>query len=363
MPTVPAPGATGVTAAPRPAGDSDVLRSIRDALIGPVTGLLTFASNVDALASVAGWQGPAADAFGGRMHAIANRMRSASRTLGDGQQALDALANSLQDADESWDLAQALTGQGVPAGGLFAGAAEMSSSAYRLARQRLDDATHRLAPLTLDSRAPQPKPMTLPVNPCGLVPEEAAGAFWNQGMVPINTECLAVVEVTIDMDGIPVETFEAVPIGREAEESKPKKAGRDEPIQSVQEKVRIRARIDRQLAAGTADEKFEAGVAKHVLAEGFPILKFRSLFVTSEGEGGEIDFETNEAIVEVTRSPNGKVSQTRKYQDPLVNPTHKAVIVFSPTYANQAAADLAEQGVFVVRDMNQLINLLHELRG
>lgn len=362
MPPVPAPGTTGLALPPRPAGDPDALRAVRDALIGPVTGLIVFGIQVDGLARVPGWEGPAATAFAARSQEVAQRLRAASNALAETEQALASLASSLREAGDLWDGARALWREGAQVGGIFAQAEQESSSAYRLATQQLDDAAHRLATLTHQSRSPLPKAMAFPINPCGLVPEEAAGAFWNQGMMPLDTECLALAEVTIYLDDVPVETFEAVPIGADTNERKPK-AGSGEPVQSPEDKIRIRDRISRQLATGSQGERFEPETARHLLSENIQILRFRSPITTSDGRPGEIDIETPEVIIEATLRPQGKLDQVLKYKDRLVNPGNKPVIVYSAGYTDQAEIALAKQGISVARTLTQLLDMIDAARG
>lgn len=352
--------ATGL-ALPRPAGDPDALGAARDALVTPAAGLVTFAAQLDEQAAVPGWQGPAAAAFAQLVHDIAHRFRSAVRVIGDAEHAFGSLSGSLQAAVDIWDLGMAGWQEG-PVRGLLVQADEDASSAHRLARQQLDAATQHLAPLTAESNAQLPKGLVFPINPCGLVPEEAADAFWNLGVMPINTECLAFSEVTIFVDGEPVETLEALPIRSDTNEST-SKGGQTKSIQTPEEKLRIRNRIRRMLQVGSEGDKFEANTAQSLLARGFQILKYRWEYILSTGARGEIDIETPEAMIEVTIGAEGKQSQALGYKDPSVNPSGKPVIVYAPNYSAGAARQLANNGISVARDLDALANMLHALRG
>ncbi|MEU4827525.1 hypothetical protein AB0H37_37165 [Actinomadura sp. NPDC023710] len=83
------------------------------------------------------------------------------------------------------------------------------------------------------------------------------------------------------------------------------------------------------------------------------------------GNQGEIDIETNKAIVEVAngRQAKGKVSQaTRNKNNPVTNPQSKPIIVYAPNMKYGAVKNLRLQtGVTVVQTMDELKKALRAL--
>ncbi len=81
------------------------------------------------------------------------------------------------------------------------------------------------------------------------------------------------------------------------------------------------------------------------------------------GAKGEIDIETDQAIIEITRQKKGKRSQVKnKYiNDPDFNPGKKPVILFAPDYNRSAAKEVEDVGALVVNDGKTLDDDLETL--
>lgn len=77
------------------------------------------------------------------------------------------------------------------------------------------------------------------------------------------------------------------------------------------------------------------------------------------GSIGEIDFEVSNAIIEVTKKSGKKLKQIKNYiSNKTMNPTGKTVILFAPNYGFTAGKDIEEAGALVVREMDDLIDLV-----
>lgn len=80
-------------------------------------------------------------------------------------------------------------------------------------------------------------------------------------------------------------------------------------------------------------------------------------------EIGEIDVETGGAIIEVTTMKAGKADQiSRMSNDPGLNPLGKPVILYAPRYSRNAERDVVKEGGCVVRDKQELVELLEKLK-
>lgn len=74
------------------------------------------------------------------------------------------------------------------------------------------------------------------------------------------------------------------------------------------------------------------------------------------GSIGEIDFQVNSAIIEVTESKKGKLSQIKKLiSNKTMNPNGKRVILYAPNYNNTASKDIENAGAEVIKNMDALI--------
>ncbi|APR75128.1 Rhs family protein [Minicystis rosea] len=112
-------------------------------------------------------------------------------------------------------------------------------------------------------------------------------------------------------------------------------------------------------ACGTPGHTLEHDVENRLNAEGIPILKRDQPILDAAGRvAGDIDFEVAQAIIEVTVSPGGKLSQIQKYMTPLFNPTGKAVVLFAPNYGSRAAQDIENAGAIVAKRLDDLVGLV-----
>ena len=74
---------------------------------------------------------------------------------------------------------------------------------------------------------------------------------------------------------------------------------------------------------------------------------------------GEIDFRANNIIIEVTVRKNGKAPQIKRLiNDKRINPNDDPVILFAPNYKDTPAKDIDKQGAFVIRDSDELIEII-----
>lgn len=335
---------------------------------------------LEVLSRVEGWQGSAADAFGARMRSIAGRLIGTGMAVGDGGAALGVLAGKLDDALAAWAKGRALldvpTCPGVGPGpdqtrlaqALFAFAEVDATAAQRGAAQSLATATSALtvAARQATSSLPRPPPPPAPViNPCGVFPQEASSFFWNNGMIPLDTQCLVYTEIIIDVDGAPVSVLEPVPVGGLSDKG-PGRKGRnrvdpgDESPLTPEQRLRVSAGIRRDLAKGPDTLRFQAETAQEVRVRGEAVVAYGEKVYDKGGKLlGEIDFETKGAIVEVTTKDGQKLGQAVKYAtDPRFNPEGKDVIAYAPSYTKGAERALAPFGIKVARSMDQLMAML-----
>ena len=74
---------------------------------------------------------------------------------------------------------------------------------------------------------------------------------------------------------------------------------------------------------------------------------------------GEIDFRANNIIIEVTVRKNGKAAQIKRLiNDKRINPNDDLVILFAQNYKDTPAKDIDKQGAFVIRDSDELIEII-----
>ena len=114
------------------------------------------------------------------------------------------------------------------------------------------------------------------------------------------------------------------------------------------------------LAKGPEGLRFQAEVAQNVRIRGVQVSAFaRKVFDRFGKEIGEIDFETQRAIVEVTTSEKEKMTQAIDLAtDRRLNPGGKSVIVYAPRYSPNAQAALAPQRIRAARTMDELMTML-----
>ena len=122
--------------------------------------------------------------------------------------------------------------------------------------------------------------------------------------------------------------------------------------------IEITRKIDKALRSSDPAHQLEGRVARMVRDR---ITGFKREL----GPGatiGEIDIETNRAIIEVTRSPGGKLRQANKFiGNTTRNPEEKAFIVYAERYSSQAEAHISKRGGYVVRSEGELMDLLGQL--
>ncbi|MBD2519177.1 hypothetical protein H6G93_30300 [Nostoc sp. FACHB-973] len=106
-------------------------------------------------------------------------------------------------------------------------------------------------------------------------------------------------------------------------------------------------------------QKFlEGQVANAIIQAGFDLVSFNKL-VGLNGEIGEIDVETSNAIIEVTTQTARKLKQIQKLiSNPDLNPLKKPVILYAPNYKLTPAQDIIATGSYVVRTEDELLELL-----
>ena len=112
-------------------------------------------------------------------------------------------------------------------------------------------------------------------------------------------------------------------------------------------------------ACGSPGDLLEKEVEARLNAEGIPILKRDEKIFDAAGVlKGDVDFEVQQAIIEVTVSESGKLVQINKYLTPLFNPLKKAVILFAPRYSRLAEKDIVKADGQVVKTLDGLIALV-----
>jgi len=121
--------------------------------------------------------------------------------------------------------------------------------------------------------------------------------------------------------------------------------------------------LARKLKCGGMDgDQLENLVEGHLRKEGVRFT--RNVKVGPNGAIGQKDFETDQAIIEVTIQRSGKLNQVTKLMaHPQINPTGKPVVLFAPDYGRLAAADISARGGIVVNQGTTLLDDLNLLAG
>ena len=130
-----------------------------------------------------------------------------------------------------------------------------------------------------------------------------------------------------------------------------------------------RATIDNaiQNALRSVDEGvlFEGLTAQSLRNAGVNVTGFQRYVYDSQSNRivTDIDFETDKAIIETTVSRTGKAGRVAVLmKSPIVNPNHKAIIVYGEKYTNKSAIEaVTSQGGYVVNSMEELLALLRTL--
>jgi hypothetical protein len=129
------------------------------------------------------------------------------------------------------------------------------------------------------------------------------------------------------------------------------------------EAQQIEAAIQNALASPDKHIQLEGEVARMVQKFGWKVTGFQR-DIGPDGSITDIDVETDNAIIEVTTSPSRKLPQIRTFQsDPRVNPTGKAVVLFSKRYGKTAGKAVTATGAFVAHNSEELYNVLKSLRS
>ncbi|PHJ62773.1 hypothetical protein VF14_26985 [Nostoc linckia z18] len=115
------------------------------------------------------------------------------------------------------------------------------------------------------------------------------------------------------------------------------------------------------LNSANPQKVLEGQVANAIIQAEFNLVSFNKV-VGLNGEIGEIDVETSNAIIEVTTQTARKLKQIQKLiSNPDLNPLKKPVILYAPNYKITPAQDIIATGSYVVRAKDELLELLFQL--
>ena len=115
------------------------------------------------------------------------------------------------------------------------------------------------------------------------------------------------------------------------------------------------------LNSGNSQKVLEGTVANTIIQVGCNLVSFNKA-VGIKGEIGEIDVETDQAIIEVTIQTSRKLKQIQKLISNVdLNPLGKPVILYAPNYKLTPAQDIINAGAYVVRNQDELLELLSTL--
>lgn len=106
-------------------------------------------------------------------------------------------------------------------------------------------------------------------------------------------------------------------------------------------------------------KELELTVAKHIEKM---MVAFNQKF-GENGEFGEIDAATKEAIIEVTTRRKGKFTQTTEvFRSLLLNPEQKSVVLYAPNYNEEPKKKVSHHGVRCVRNLEELDAALRSIK-
>lgn len=353
-----------------PPGNPDQLRATRDAFGAAAATLTGMAPWVRTCGTVDGWVGPAADAYRDRMAGIAERIGRAGEAMHDAAVAFGDLAARLEDARALWLRAARDHSHATR---LLAEAHEEADQALSVARARLGAVTAALHVLREQAKAPlPPSPVNgAAPNPCGVWPQEASSAFWDNGIIPLDTVCIAYTDVILEVDGEPVSVLQAIPLvgpgDTDAKGKKPRNRVDRNSQDAIPPEVRARviAGIQADLKSIDEGKQFQAQAAQAMRAGGVRMIGYGRKVVGKYRTITDVDVETEHAMVEITKSDGGKLDQVLDMQrDRRINPEGKAVALYAPNYTDDAKAAIAQRSktIPVFRDMNDLIPWLVDLQ-
>jgi len=140
--------------------------------------------------------------------------------------------------------------------------------------------------------------------------------------------------------------------------------GLDERAMTVrQSPAEIDAVIQKNLRSPEKGLRLEGEIGKLIADERFSVLS-AGRQVGLNGSTGEIDLETDEAIIECYSASNGKLAQIKKLvRDAAMNPSGKPVVLYAPSYGGMAARDIVAAGARVAKTPDELVAILKSLRG
>ncbi|WP_285701210.1 hypothetical protein [Actinomadura sp. NBRC 104412] len=153
---------------------------------------------------------------------------------------------------------------------------------------------------------------------------------------------------------------------REAARKNPTQANKDAANQAQREVDAIRNKlvddkIDHKARSSSPDDRLEAKTAKAIrgIVRDFD----RGIDNPAGGRLGQIDIETNKAIIEVSNGTNAnKATQVKsRLSDPRINPSGKSIVVYAPKWTYAQVKEYASQGITVVRNEGELKRYLRGL--
>ncbi|ETX07723.1 MAG: hypothetical protein ETSY2_09585 [Candidatus Entotheonella gemina] len=117
-------------------------------------------------------------------------------------------------------------------------------------------------------------------------------------------------------------------------------------------------RVEQALRSSDLDTILEGRVARAVEDD---LVDFNRK-VEPDGSIGEVDVETQNALIEVTTRRSGKSKQIRKLlANSDMNPARKPVILFAPNYGAHATTNITSTGAIVVCTEEELLEVLATL--
>ncbi len=120
--------------------------------------------------------------------------------------------------------------------------------------------------------------------------------------------------------------------------------------------------IDAALQSGISGTYLEGEVADILRKNGKNIVSFQRK-ETNFGVGiGDVDIETDNAIIEVTQQKQNKLGQLRKLQiDSQLNPSGKPIILYGPYYKSSGVSSTRAAGFLVAQNFQELLDILANL--
>jgi hypothetical protein len=167
-----------------------------------------------------------------------------------------------------------------------------------------------------------------------------------------------------DADGLVDRAQANADAAREAARKNPTQANKDAANRAQREADAIKtkvvdAKIDQALRAGDEDKLVEATTAKSIRN----VVRDFGRKYGNNGSLGEIDIETNKAIIEISNGRKAsKTNQIAKLiNDRQMNPNGKPVIVLATQWSGKQVALAKQTGAIVVRTESELKQALRQL--